>query len=71
MKFNWNKGCLPREDYLRVADAIEAINSAIMIPSMGGFIEDGVDYCAIDFIADKSELKYAVLILKDFVNSCL
>lgn len=69
MKFNWKNGCLPREEWARVVYAVETINSSVVIPSMGGFTKDNVNYCAVDFIAMPHELKYAVAVLNDFVRS--
>ncbi len=66
MKFHWKNGCLPRDEWLRVIDAIETISNSIMIPSLCGFVENGKDYCAVDFIADTSSIRHAVEILHDF-----
>ena len=69
MKFHWNNGCLPRDEWLRVVDTIDTISNSIMIPSLGGFVENGTDYCVVDFIVEIASIRHAVAILHDFANT--
>lgn len=69
MQFHWNKGCLPKDEWKCVAHAMKVIGDSIMIPYLGGFKENLIDYWAVDFIAEPDEIKEALEILIDFANT--
>lgn len=45
MEFHWKKGCLPRNEYDIIVEALKELGASIHTPCLGGFTEkDGADY---------------------------
>lgn len=69
MEFHWNHGCLPKQEWEQVANAVREIRGSMMVPSLGGFFENGIDYCAVDFISEPQDFKKALAILNDLAKT--
>lgn len=69
MEFHWKKGCLPRNEYDIIVEALKELGASIHTPCLGGFIEkDGTEYCEIDFNNTPKNMRKNFEIVRAFLE---